>query len=475
MGTYGTCAFPDERDDLDLKTRLTPPRRAWAVLLALAGCAAGLAANWPGHFPPDAIWQLAQGRAGIYNSWHPPVMAWMLGLADRLSPDAAAFIVFESALFWGALAAFACLRRTAWPALGLLVVIAASPLAFLYQGLVLKDVLFADAAVAGFAALAWAARTWERPGARFALVGAALALFTLAALTRQNGVLVALAGAAALAAIAAAKGARAPALHGVVAVLLMTAAGAGATAALATHGDRQPELDRQFTALQIFDLTGAVHHDPAEPLAAMHAMNPALERFIRVQAASGYTASRVDTIAAKAPVADAFLARAEPAARAQWRSLVVGSPWLYLRTRAEVFRQAFLTPDIDACAAVMVGVDPGNPVMLGLAGLSPRETDRDDWDGDYASAFLHTPAFSHLTYFVLAVALLAWAIVDARRGKVEVIAVAGLLVAALAVAASYFVIALACDYRYLYFLDCAAMAAVVHRAASLASARNMSA
>jgi hypothetical protein len=445
-----------------------------AIVLALIGCGAGLIANWPGHFPPDAIWQLAQGRAGVYNSWHPAVMAWMLGLADRLSPDAAAFMVFDAALFWGALAAFACLRRTAWPAFIILGLIAASPLAFLYQGIVLKDVLFADAAVAGFAALAWAARTWERRGTCMALTAVALALFTLAALARQNGVLVALAGAAALAVIAAIKGARRPALHGLIAAVLMIAAGAGAAAALAAHGDRQPELARQITALQVFDLTGAVHRDPAAPLAAMHAMNPALERFIRAQAASDYTASRVDTIAARAPVADAFLEGARPAARAQWRALVLASPRLYLGTRAEVFRQAFLTPDIDACAAVMVGVDPGNPVMLGLAGLSPRETDKDDWDGDYASAFLHTPVFSHLTYFLLAVVLLAWAIADARRGRPEAVAVAGLLAAALAVSASYFVIALACDYRYLYFLDCAAMAGLVHRAAALASSTSMS-
>jgi hypothetical protein len=39
----------------------------------------------------------------------------------------------------------------------------------------------------------------------------------------------------------------------------------------------------------------------------------------------------------------------------------------------------------------------------------------------------------------------------------------GLLGSALLFTASFFVIAIACDYRYLYFLDAAAMAALVQR------------
>ena len=60
-----------------------------AAVLGL-GYVACLVANLPGHFPPDAIWQLAQGREGRFDDWHPPVMAWLLGLADRLAPGAGA-------------------------------------------------------------------------------------------------------------------------------------------------------------------------------------------------------------------------------------------------------------------------------------------------------------------------------------------------------------------------------------------------
>jgi hypothetical protein len=52
-----------------------------------------------------------------------------------------------------------------------------------------------------------------------------------------------------------------------------------------------------------------------------------------------------------------------------------------------------------------------------------------------------------------------------RREAVEMIATVGMQVAALAFTASFAVISLACDYRYLYFLDVAAMAALAQRAA----------
>jgi hypothetical protein len=42
---------------------------------------------------------------------------------------------------------------------------------------------------------------------------------------------------------------------------------------------------------------------------------------------------------------------------------------------------------------------------------------------------------------------------------------AGLLAAALAFTATFFIVSVACDYRYLYFLDVAAIAAGVYVAA----------
>ena len=122
--------------------RRSAPTRAF-LAVAVLGLAACVIADWPGHFPPDAINQLAQGRAGVYNFWHPPVMAWMLGLADRIAPGAPLFFVFQAALFFAGLSALALVRGAGWWAVLLAALISGSPLVLVYQGLVHEDMLFA--------------------------------------------------------------------------------------------------------------------------------------------------------------------------------------------------------------------------------------------------------------------------------------------------------------------------------------------
>jgi hypothetical protein len=216
--------------------------------------------------------------------------------------------------------------------------------------------------------------------------------------------------------------------------------------------------------LEIYDVAGAIRRDPALPLPVLRAHAPALERFVTTVAAPRYDPARIDPML-RAPGWDRRLKHPDPWARAQWRQLMSTAPTLYLETRWSAFWQVLATPRIAACAPVLVGVDPGDARMLRAAGLAARETDKDDWDGDYAASFLGSPVFSHLLYGAVALVLLALAIRDVRRGRAELLATVGLLAAALAFTASFFVISIACDYRYLYFLDVAAMAALVQRLA----------
>ena len=68
------------------------------------------------------------------------------------------------------------------------------------------------------------------------------------------------------------------------------------------------------------------------------------------------------------------------------------------------------------------------------------------------------------TAFAFGLVLLALALWDLRRARAsETIAVIALLASALLFIVSFFPVAVACDYRYLYFLDVAVMAALLHR------------
>src|SRR5687767_2684643 len=86
-----------------------------AVLAALFGLAVTVAVFYPGYMSPDSISQLMQGRRGLYSDWHPPVMAWVWGMVDRVVAGAAGMLMLHNVLFWSALAVVACLRfRRRW-------------------------------------------------------------------------------------------------------------------------------------------------------------------------------------------------------------------------------------------------------------------------------------------------------------------------------------------------------------------------
>ncbi|HZQ40973.1 MAG TPA: hypothetical protein VFA87_09270, partial [Rhizomicrobium sp.] len=77
----------------------------------------------------------------------------------------------------------------------------------------------------------------------------------------------------------------------------------------------------------------------------------------------------------------------------------------------------------------------------------------------YARLFFGTPLFSHIAWGLLAILVL---IVSLRRPSPADKAVAGLLAGALLFSLTFFFISIACDYRYLIFLDLAVMAASLY-------------
>ena len=436
--------------------------RPLTAIVIVAAAAACLSLNWPGHFTWDSVVQLAEGRHGAYSGQHPPVMSWLLGLADAAQPGAALFVALQTALVFGALAAFVLVGRGSWLALLLAGLVASFPQLAIYPGIVWKDVLFAGAATAGFACLAWAAAAWDRPAPRWALIAAAALLLALATLARQNGVVVLPFAAAALGWLARRKsGAQRGLAHGggfLAATAALVVAASAALAPRVTGGDGVAE---QWEHLETYDIVGAMARDPRLEFGVLKARAPRLEALLREGGAPVYSPSRIDTLAD--PIfteTDGRPALAQTVAD-QWRALILLHPLLYLRERAAAFRWVLLTPKPSECVMAETGVD-GDPDDLAAAGLKERETGRDKALGDYAEAFTGTPVYSHALYGAAAIVFL---IVLLRRRRDADIAVAAMLGGALAFAASFAVISIACDYRYLYFLDLAAIAAALYLAA----------
>ncbi len=446
---------------MTIATGWTKTALATAAILA-AGFVATLAINWPGHLSYDSILQLHQGRVGLYNNWHPPVMAWLMGLFDAVVPGAGLFVAFDAVLAFGALTALILLppARGGWSTVFVALAIVLSPHLLLYQGLVWKDVLFADSAVAGFACLAQAAANWAQLQRRLGWSAGGFLLLSLAALTRQNGVVLLPFAAAGLGWVAAKAGMnriRAASLGaGFLAGALAFVIGVSALLNLRSDGNEGPQ--GQLLLLQVYDLAGATARESGLPMAALDDDDPGLEHLIRTEGVRLYTPVRNDPLASSPRIAAALNDADPDVVGAQWKALILEHPWLYLRVRAAAFWWVFATPDIAACRPVFTGIE-GPEKEMGEMGIAPRRDARDRALDRYGKAFFGTPVWSHIAFGLLALVCLVLLLL---RRRPEDLALAAMLGGAFAFAASFFAISIACDYRYLYVLDLSALAALLY-------------
>jgi hypothetical protein len=436
-----------------------------AAIIAL-GAGATLVLNLPGHLSYDSVAQLAEGREGVYSGVHPPVMSWLLGLADAVRPGAALFVVFDTLLIAGALIALVSLaRRPSWPTTVLAGALAAVPQLLIFPAIVWKDVLFAASATAGFACLAQAAVWWRGAAKRYALLGLALALLTLAALARQNGAVVLPFGAVAAGWIAAVSEGRAPRRRGRIHGIGFLAAGAAssmiAANALNARIPSSGALDQQWESLQTYDIVAAISLDPRLDLRVLASRSPWLERLLKTDGVAAYSPVRINGLG---PTLDRMATHPQVAriVADQWSEIIRRHPLLYLRVRARAFEWVFLTPAIGDCVPIYTGLD-GPPEEMQSLGLGRRQTGMDRALAGYALAFTPTPVYAHGLYGAVGLVLLIGLL---RRRRAPDIAVAAMLASAIVFALSFAVISIACDYRYLYYLDLAAIAASLYAAAT---------
>jgi hypothetical protein len=375
-------------------------------------------------------------------------MAFLLGLFDTVLPGTGLFLVFQTLLILGALLALVWLNpRPGWWTPVIALVIVATPQWLLFQGEIWKDMLFADAAIAGFAALAWAEARWH-PG----IIALAAALLVVAAMVRQPGLILLPVAARAVALIARRHGRSGWRWGGgfLAATLLLAS---GLTLALALRGDRGDGAQAQIRVAQAYDLAGAYARAPDLRLPlADH--DPRLDRLLHTRGAALYTPLRNDPMSGDPAISDAISAAPDGALGASWRALILGHPLLYGQVRAAAFAAVIRTPDSFACHFSPVGID-GDPGVLATLGIAPRIRPQDRALANYAHLFFTTPVYSHLFWGGAALILL---LVLRRRGA---IAMTGLLTGALLLALTFVIVSLACDYRYLVFLDLAALAAAL--------------
>jgi hypothetical protein len=177
---------------------LSPDRRqpvsrglylAVAALIA-AGYGLTLAFFYPGIMTYDAKFVYEDIAKGMLGDWQSPVMTVLWGVIDPIAPGAASMFLLIATSYWlgFALLAFALARRSGRLAL-LLPLLGLTPPAFVFVGIIWRDVLFATTWLLA-AAIVYAAI--ER-GGRFRMVVqiVALALCVLGVLLRPNALIAA--------------------------------------------------------------------------------------------------------------------------------------------------------------------------------------------------------------------------------------------------------------------------------------------
>lgn len=434
--------------------------RAIAAAILILGALASLVVNYPGHLEFDSIMQMAEGRSGIYSNWHPPVMSWLLGLADAARGDAWLFVLLDTAMGYGALLSLLWLvEKPRAPVIFAALVCAAVPQFFLFGAIVWKDALFAYALLVAFTFLAHAAARWNARNWRLALLGGAAVFSALAVLTRQNGAVLLPCAVIAVGAVAwQVEGRRKAIVYGLGFLAVSAALCLGGNALLQLRASKALGPVEELEDLQLYDIAGMLKERPDLALTILERDAPGMAQALRDAAPRLYTPAMHDPLT-NAPEIHSRIIRSVVPVRRQWLALVPAHPGLYLSVRAADFSWLFFNQHPDKCLTYAVGVI-GPAQQMKFLGLAFRYDDRDAWLNDgYADPLIGTPVFWHPLFAALGVIALILLI---RRRRPADLAMAAMLAAAGLYVASYFVISIACQYRYLLALDTCALAALLY-------------
>jgi hypothetical protein len=158
------------------------------ALLIAAMCGAGFALTlwvfWPGIMTFDARYIYADMAKGFTGDWQSPVMIVLWRLIDPIAPGTGSLLLLTAALYWLTLGLIATTLARSSPLRALLLpVLALSPPAFVFVGIIWRDVLFA---ILWLLAAALAFATAERGRLRIAMQIIALALLAFGVLLRPN-------------------------------------------------------------------------------------------------------------------------------------------------------------------------------------------------------------------------------------------------------------------------------------------------
>jgi len=409
------------------------------VLFTLA--ALTILVNAPGHITSDPIYQLKEGRTNNFLSIHPPFMSFMLGILDKIYPGYILFFLINISIFYFSI--YLLLkdnfeyRKTT---LMVLIAICLSPIILIYNGIVWKDILFANLALLGFSLL-------SRERMNIGLVLLTALTFAAIVLVRQQGFLVVACGAFCFAL-------REPGLKKTMRVfrfvgslLLIFALSKLIFLMIIINGAKifDPTFRSGLTSVLLYDVSGIAYMQGPAILTEFAKAGVNISDYMAIVIQS-YSDSRIDFMQFGSTTYAVFDWNV---LTAQWLHAVKEYPMSYLIHRLNVFSWLMGFQDHTQCLPLALGID--GPIAI----ISELRLERINYPyksalWNYAKTFFHTPLY--MPWFYALIGGIALHSLAKKFALPKERALFMLLVSAFMYVGSYFFFSIACDFRYTYLL-----------------------
>lgn len=421
--------------------------RRLSLVVLLAGCGFGLTllVFYPGVMTYDARFVYEDIAAGFLGDWQSPVMTVLWAAIDPIAPGSGSMFLLIATLYWlgFGLLAFTTARRSLAAALALLA-LALSPPAFVFVGIIWRDVLLANAwLLAAALAFAFADRTgWPRTTAQ----ATALVLLALGVLLRPNALVAAPVLAAYILWPAQFSWRRA------ALIFVPAAVGLFALVQVTYYGVLGAERQNVLHAIFVYDLGGITHFTGQNQFPVTWSASEAemLGSCYQPTEWDVYRSEPCEFVMERLKNEALF---GSPALTDAWRRAIIGHPLAYLQHRAALMWN-FLTAE----NFTMWTMDLDDQSKIQLNGRFPFASLIAIHD-----ALKPTPLFRAGTWLLtcLAICAFAWRRRDTRAGAFAL----GVCGSAAVYVLSYAAIGVGSDFRYAYWAVLASMAGGVVLAA----------
>lgn len=393
----------------------------------------------PGHLSVDSLIQLYEGFSGESISFNPPFMSLMLGLFGKVGSPPVIFILLMQSFY--SLSIWIVYRKTKNPWLFALALIPLSnPIISMYTGIVWKDVLLAHSAGLIFIYLTMLHKL-QLNITLLRLTGI-FVLMVIIMGSRQQGVLFVVVAAGILAAIYPAKRYIKPIIF-----LSLVSAVAFTTSTINNILEQPYAVRDNNTGLMI-----AIRYDLAGINSNGGDLKQAIDEPLMVtelyQDVKHYTSYRVDTLLSPTPL---YWKLTNSEAISIWVKAIGYNPSSYFQHRLQHYSNIMGLNKRELCSPMYTGISnfkhPRVTTRIStLLGYAGKESPYGHEIRKLTNKILNTPIYGHWFYAVLLIlaSLYLWY----KKDYVPLVWSLGIL----AFSASFSVLSIACDFRYIYSL-----------------------